>query len=242
MLVLVEPSGPINIGSIARLCKNFDVDELRIVNPRCDLNDPNALKMSVKGKNILQNAGIYSSLIDAIKDCNFVIATCGRLDHGEIPINSMEEVFPLIQENSFETFAIVFGREDRGLTNNELQLANKVITIETSKEYPSLNLSHAVAIVLSGLEHINNTNKKEKVNTNKNRPLDKIASASELNECTEDIERLLLNIGFLLQHTANARMNKVKLILHRAEVRAKEVALIRGILHQVRWAIKSKHF
>ena len=129
-VVIVEPLGEINIGSVARLCRNFEVDELRIVSPRCDPKHPDAIRMAVHGRKFLEDASIYSNLLDAIKDCVRVVATCGRTDHGEIPLQSSNSALQwLISEKSSKPIALVFGREDRGLTNLELQMAQKVIKL-----------------------------------------------------------------------------------------------------------------
>ena len=72
-VVLVEPAGPINVGSVARLCENFNIQELRLVSPRCNPTAPEALKMAVKGSSFLKNAQIFNCLIDAIQDCQKII-------------------------------------------------------------------------------------------------------------------------------------------------------------------------
>jgi len=238
-VILVEPSGPVNIGSVARLCENFGVKELRLVAPRCDPNDDEARKMAVKGKRILDNAQEFSSLLEAITDCHRVIATCGRIDHGEIPLHDPEEAINWsLKASNTSPIALVFGREDRGLTNQELLLAQKVITLQTISSYPSLNLSHAVAIVLHELHRcegeIFDSRPKE---TSNNHP----ASPLEINNCLRDIEELLLEIEFLYQHTAQARMSKIRALLQRAEVRPEEVSLIRGVVRQMRWAIGNRN-
>ena len=234
-VVIVEPLGEINLGSIARLCENFEVDELRLVSPRCDPMDPKAQKMAVHGKDFLKTASIYSNLLDAIDDCVRVIATCGRIDHGIIPLHSsMNALKWLLETNSKEPVAIIFGREDRGLTNSELQMAQKVISLKTSPKYPSLNLSHSVAIILHELHCYRNNTASIKNSINP-------ASAKELNDFIQDAQKLLLGIGFLHKHTANSRMAKIKNLLQRAEASSQDVSLIRGILRQVRWFSNSKH-
>ncbi len=235
-VVLVEPAGALNVGSIARLCENFGVSELRLVSPRCDPMDPDAKKMAVKGTKLLNQAQSFDCLLDAISDCNRVLATCGRIDHGDIPLFEAEKALPwLAQGSSSEPIAIVFGREDRGLTNQELLLAQKVLTLKTSPNYPSLNLSHAVAIVLHEFQKYNDQIHKIKKN---NYEIKKSANPLEVENCLEDTKSLLLDIGFLMEHTAQPRMAKIKALLNRAEVKPEEVSLIRGILRQVRWAIK----
>ena len=236
-IVIVEPLGEINLGSVARLCKNFNVDELRLVSPRCDPMHPETQKMAVHGKDFLKNATQYSNLLDAIDDCARVVATCGRIDHGDIPLDSPKNALEwLLDTNSKEPVAIVFGREDRGLSNSELQMAHKVISLKTSNNYPSLNLSHAVAIVLHELNYF-----KEIANINIDRKTIGPAPARELSDFIEDAQNLLLEIGFLHKHTANSRMVKIKNILLRAEAKSEEISLIRGILRQVRWFSNSKN-
>jgi len=238
-LILVEPSGPINIGSVARLCENFGIKELRLVAPRCDPFDAMAIKMAVKGKKLLESAQHYPSLLDAISDCCQVIATCGRTDHGTIPLCGLEEAIKWSQKTSEESpLALIFGREDRGLTNQELLLAQKVLTLETLSGYQSLNLSHAVAIVLHEL-HRSEKNRftYKQIGENENDP----ASPLQVNDCLKDAERLLLEIGFLFEHTAKARMSKIRALIQRAEIRPAEVSLIRGVLRQVRWAIENQN-
>mgnify|MGYP001417401963 CR=1 FL=1 len=237
-IILVEPIGPINIGSVARVCANFGVKELRLVAPQCDPNEISARKMALKGIKLLENALFFSTLLDAIQDCDRIIATCGRIDHGVIPLYSTKNALKWLVEGSLkEKVAIVFGREDRGLTNEELLLAQKVVSISTSPDYPSLNLSHAVAIVLYELTNID-YNKETKINNKlKNH---KRASQKELNNYLQQSREFLLKIGFLYKHTANSRMSKIKGLLQRADIRSDELSLIRGILRQAQWFIDNK--
>ena len=78
-VILVEPNGPLNVGSIARLCSNFEVDELRIVSPKCDIFSLEAKKMALKGQKFLENCMIFDDLQKAIFDCDLVLASCGRI-------------------------------------------------------------------------------------------------------------------------------------------------------------------
>ena len=235
--MLVEPAGPLNVGSVARLCANFAVDELRLVNPRCDPEDPEALRMAVHGQNVLHKARHCPSLLDALSDCHRVVASCGRLDHGEIPLQAPEQAMPWIHQG-LETnarVALVFGREDRGLSNEELLLSQRVVRLHSGDAYPSLNLSHAVAVLLHELERT-----RRQPNPHPLEPLQggEAALPPQLDACLNDAENLLLEAGFLLDHTAKARMAKVRALLQRALARPEEVALLRGMVRQLRWAIR----
>ena len=235
-IVLVEPAGTINVGSVARLCENFNINELRLVSPKCDYLSKESKKMAVRGIKILEEAKIYKDLNSALSDCSRIIATCGRKDHGEIPLFSNKDALRwALESDREETIAIVFGREDRGLSNEELLKANKVISLNTSDNYPSLNLSHAVAIVLHQLNQFNKLDL-VKPNIKNSSPSNLIT----LEDCINDLGSLLIDIGFLMKHTYKAKITKIKQMLIRAEVKDDEVALIRGIISQTRWAIKNK--
>ena len=237
VVVLVEPSGPINVGSVARLCENFSVQELRLVSPKCDYLAQEAKKMAVRGLKILEKAIIHKDINSALSDCSRVIATCGRKEHGDIPLNSNKEALCwALKSEREEKIALVFGREDRGLSNEELLKANKVISLNTSENYPSLNLSHAVAIVLHQFNQFNEIGLL-KTNNKISYP----ANLIKLEDCINDAGSLLLDIGFLMKHTYKAKMTKIKQLLLRGEIKDDEVALIRGIISQARWKIKNKN-
>ena len=137
-VILVEPNGPLNVGSVARLCSNFEVDELRIVSPKCDIFSFDAKKMALKGQKFLEHSKIFYNLENAIFDCDLVLASCGRIDVSKDSFfESAEDVFNWTKSfKKINNLAIIFGREDRGLTNSELLLANKTFNIPTSQDNP----------------------------------------------------------------------------------------------------------
>ena len=237
IVILVEPAGPINVGSVARLCENFKVHELRLVSPKCDYLANESIKMAVRGVKILEKSKVYENLNSALSDCTRIVATCGRKEHGEIPLDSNKDALSWARRSERkETIALVFGREDRGLSNEELLKANKVISLNTSKDYPSLNLSHAVAIVLHQFNQLNDTGLLIS-NSETSYP----ANLIKLEDFINDAGSLLLDIGFLMKHTYKAKMTKIKKLLLRSEIRDDELALLRGIISQARWKIKNKN-
>ena len=232
-VVLVEPAGPLNLGSVARLCANFGVDNLRLVNPRCDVLAEDAVRMAVHAAPLLRNASLHEDLESAISDRRRVIATCGRLDHGAIPLQTPEDGLNWLLAGDAAS-ALVFGREDRGLTNDELRLCQRVVTLHSQESYPSLNLSHAVAVVLHELARL------QQHNSAAQRDDPDPASAPQLSALLDDASELLLEAGFLLPHTSAARMAKVRNLLQRAACRSEEVAMLRGMVRQLRWAIRAE--
>ncbi len=123
-VVLVEPNGPLNVGSIARLCANFEVDELRIISPKCDIYSLEAKKMALKGQRYIDKCEIFNNLEQAIFDCDLVVATCGRVDKSKDSyFESPEDIYKwILSLKQIKNLAILFGREDRGLTKRELYI------------------------------------------------------------------------------------------------------------------------
>ena len=234
-VILVEPKGALNVGSIARLCANFEVNELRIVSPKCDIFSLETKKMALKGQKFLDKCEIFNNLEEAIFDCDLVLASSGKLEASK---DSFFEPPDVISEwiSSFDrinNLAILFGREDRGLSNKELLLAQKIFCIPTSDSYPSLNLSHAVSIILYEL------NKSFNKDSNKNLKVFNLASSTHINESFIEIEEMLNMVGYLLKHTSGAKISKFKKYILRAHTSTHELNVLRGIVHQINWFLNN---
>ena len=234
-IILVEPIGPLNVGSVARLCSNFEVEKLRIVSPKCDIHCLEAKKMALKGQKYLDKCEIFDNLENAIFDCDLVLASCGRVDVSKDSFfESSEDIFDwILSFKKINNLAIIFGREDSGLTNNELLLANKTFSIPTSRDNPSLNLSHAVSIVLYKL---NNPSKRD---LNKELDVFNLASAKQIYESFVEIEALLLRVGYLLKHNSRVKISKFKKFISRAKTSSDEINVLRGIVHQINWFLNN---
>ena len=234
-VILVEPNGPLNVGSVARLCSNFEVEELRIVSPKCDIFCLEAKKMALKGQKYLDHCKVFDNLEKAIFDCDLVLATSGRIDtSNNSSFESSEDVFNwTLSFTKIKNLAIIFGREDRGLTNRELLLANKTFNIPTSQNNPSLNLSHAVSIVLYEL------NKSSKKNINNKLEVFNLASTKQIHDSFVEIEEMLLEVGYLLKHTSSAKISKFKKFILRANTSMHEINVLRGIVHQINWFLNN---
>jgi tRNA/rRNA methyltransferase len=235
VLVLVEPAGPLNVGSIARVCANFGVGQLRLVAPRCDHLGEEARRMAVHAGDLLERATLHPDLAGAIADCRRVVATSGRQDPEQVPVEGPEQALGWLREAQPPTpSALVFGREDRGLTNDELLQAGRVLRLASDPAYPSLNLSHAVAITLHELRR--SPGRTMQMQGTATEPVARGALEATL----ADAEDLLLEVGFLLPHTAHARMAKLRALLQRAVISAGEIALLRGMVRQLRWASRRR--
>jgi len=147
-VVLVEPFYEINIGYTARVMKNFDVNKLFIVNPRIEIGEI-ARRFAMKGVDVLEKARIVKSLTDAISSVDLVIGTTGKVSNKILLRQALTaREFAEKISNVKGKIAILFGREPSGLTNEELMLCDYIVTIPANPEYPILNLSHAVSIIL----------------------------------------------------------------------------------------------
>ncbi len=144
--VLVEPKEPGNIGSAARAIKNMGFTKLTLVNP-AQLTDE-AYWMAWRSKDIIENAQIFNDLYSAIKDKSLVVGTTRRRGSKRGVIvdvrDAVKRIYEVAQNNKV---AILFGREDKGLFNEEVEKCGFLLTIPTSELQPSLNLSQAVLIV-----------------------------------------------------------------------------------------------
>jgi tRNA/rRNA methyltransferase len=237
-LVLVEPAGPLNVGSVARLCRNYGLEELRLVAPRCDHLGEEARRMAVKGLPVLQQAVVFPTLAAALADCARVVAASGRPEGEPLPLQEPEDALAwLMAGDGALPSALVFGREDRGLSNDELLQAGRLLQIPTPTDHGSLNLSHAVAVVLHELHRLERREPARAASPAPPRAAgDPACPRGMLEAMLTDAEQLLLEVGFLLPHTARARMAKLRALLQRSQIRAPEVALLRGMVCQLRWA------
>ena len=162
-IVLVDTIHPGNIGSVARAMKTMGLSRLSLVNPRIfPSGDANAL--SGNATDVLEKANIYSSIKDAIKNSTFVYATSSRDRSIQWPIMDASSAAEKIcnEVTSDKEISIIFGKEDRGLTNSELEYANNLIEIPANPEYPVLNLAMSAQIICYEIFKVyNNDNIKE---------------------------------------------------------------------------------
>ena len=230
-IVLVEPAGPMNLGAIARVMKNFGLNHLVIVNPQCDRYSPEAMKMAVHAKEILASAIVVQTLPEALQGCVRVIATTGKACSWETPLENPRTALPWLLEEPEKPVALIFGREDRGLSNEELNYAQRFVQIPTDESYQSLNLATAVAICCYELAQSTAQPVTESRSPTELAPWDVVEAYYQ------QLESLLLRIGYLYPHTAASRMEKFRQLYNRTHLQTTEVAMLRGILRQIEWAI-----
>ncbi len=145
--VLVEPAVPGNIGAAARAIKTMGFSSLRLVNP-CDHLSQEARMLAHGSNDILEKAEIFTTLEEALEDLDLVVATTAKKRQARVvysPVAKLPQILE-IKGDAVQYTGIVFGKEESGLTNDEIRLCDMVSTVPLAQPYPSLNLGQAVMI------------------------------------------------------------------------------------------------
>ncbi len=220
-VVLVEPKYDGNVGHVARVMKNFGVKELYLVRPRAELTEV-AIARAMHALDVLEKAVIVNTLEEALENVEVAVGTTAI--EGSTPIRNPLppwEVRKLLSGHG--KVALVFGPEDRGLRNWELEMCDVTMKIPTSEEYPSMNLSHAVAITLYEM-----TKGEFEVNTY-GRPATK-AEKEALVEALDGLTKAL-NMDPTRRFYARATLRR---FLARARCTDKEIKTLIGIFEKSR--------
>lgn len=148
-VILVRPAGPLNVGLVARACANFDAS-LRLVKCAADLSAVEFRMTAVHADHVVAGIQRFDTLAEAIADRDWVVGTCGAARDPKIPVLGTHELRRETTRRNATRLGLVFGNEADGLDNDELAACGAYVRIQASSKQPSLNLSHAVAVVLSG--------------------------------------------------------------------------------------------
>ncbi|KGF72499.1 RNA methyltransferase [Neosynechococcus sphagnicola sy1] len=234
-IILVEPAGPRNVGAIARVMKNMGLQQLVLVNPQCDPLGDEARQMAVHAGDILEAAQRVATLPDGLQGCYRAIATTARSRTLTVDLESPQVALPWLLE---VPSALIFGREDHGLTNLELNYAQRYVTIPAHPQYLSLNLAQSVGICCYELYQSVHRQAASIHQLPDGVIGTEIAPLDELERYFQHLENLLLKIGYLYPHTAASRMGKFRQLYKRSGLTKQEVALLQGVLSQVEWALQ----
>jgi tRNA/rRNA methyltransferase len=149
VVILVEPQLGENIGAAARAMANFGLARLRLVRPRQKWPNEKARMMAAGADRVLDAAVLYETLESAIADCSFVLAATARAHDQAKPVSGADEAAALMAPRigAGETVAVLFGRERNGLENDEVALADRIVTLPVNPAFASLNLAQAIVVV-----------------------------------------------------------------------------------------------
>jgi tRNA/rRNA methyltransferase len=237
-IILVEPAGALNVGSAARVMANMGLSQLVLVNPQCDPAGDEARRMAVHATAVLDNAVIVNTLPEALAGCVRAIATTFRHRALNTNMELPEVVLPwlLTSAETDRSTALIFGPEDRGLSNEELNHAQRFLRIPSDDAYPSLNLAQAIAICCYELARAAQPRHRQIVAV-ATPATENPATLEKLEGFHQHLESVLLKIGYLYPHTAESRMEKFRRFFLRATPTQPELAMLRGILRQMEWAL-----
>lgn len=238
-IVLVNTSHPGNIGGVARAMKNMGLRRLYLVAPR-QFPDEQATWRAASATDVLDNAVIVDSVEAAVADCQFVVGTSARERRIPWPLLDPRACASRIAEaSSREQVAVLFGREDRGLTNEELKLCNLHLNIPTSEDYSSLNLAMAVQIVAYELRMLL---AEEDLPASEDDQWDApFATTENMQRYYDHLEETLVDIEFLDPAAPRQLMARLRRLYSRVRLDEMELNILRGILTETqKWVSRAK--
>lgn len=240
-VVLVNTSHPGNIGGAARAIKNMGLERLYLVAPK-EFPAPRALWRAAGAVDVLDKAIVVPTLDEAIAGCGLVVGTSARERRIPWPLLDPRQCGERVwQESAEHEVALVFGREDRGLTNDELQKCTYHVHIPSNPDYSSLNLAAAVQVLSYEIRMAALPEVPSKVLTNKwDVPP---ARAEDLELYFEHLEQTLVDIGFHDRDNPRQTMTRLRRLLARIRPDTMELSILRGVLTGVQnlvWRSKGR--
>jgi len=246
-VVLVNTSHPGNIGGAARAMKNMGLSELVLVDPE-RFPDPDAVSRASGADDVLVNARIVATLEEAIADCSLVLGTSARDRRIPWPVldprESADKVLDQLEQVADAQIALVFGREDSGLTTDELQRCQYHVHIPSMPDFSSLNLAAAVQVLayelrMQSLQREGAPTKMHKVETTA--VFNEIpATAGELEQFYQHLEQVLVEIGFHDPQKPRQLMPRLRRLYGRVHLNRMEMNILRGILTETQKAVGVK--
>jgi tRNA/rRNA methyltransferase len=228
-VVLVEPQHSGNIGAVARAMKNMALSRLVLVNP-VDHLAKEARMMAMHALDILRQAQVVDTLTQAIADAGYVVGTTRRLGKSRQAKQTSRSIAPLLLELAVSNpIALVFGREDSGLSNDELARCHELITIPAHPTFGSLNLAQAVLLVCYEL-YVG-------ASTQLLAPPPLLATTAEVERLYARMQAVLRHIGFLHGSSPDRMMGYFRRFFARFGLKSRDVKVFLGVFRQIEWYI-----
>jgi tRNA (cytidine32/uridine32-2'-O)-methyltransferase len=230
-IVLVNTSHPGNIGSAARAMKTMGLKNLSLVSPR-EFPHPKANEMASGALDVLEEAGVYPSLDEAISDCTLVIGTSARMRRVPWPLLTAKEMADKVsQESQNSKVAILFGREQSGLTNEELQRCHFHVHIPANPDYSSLNIAAAVQVLAYELRQAAIPSQPEEWDY-------RLATANEMELYFAHLQQVLIQLDFLKLSAPRKLMTRLRRLFFRARPDVMEMNILRGMLTAIEESVQ----
>ena len=231
-MVMVETSHPGNIGAAARAMKTMGQSHLYLVNPAL-FPSAEVTARAAGADDILEHAVICASLEEAVRDCVLVVATTARIRRVpwtvEGPRAGAARIVALARSGHV---AVVFGREDNGLNNEELGLCNTVVQIPANPDFGSLNIAAALQIICYEILQAAGSGTVTQENSVS------LASAEHMRQLYEHFEACMTGVGFYNPRKPRLLMRRLKRMFNRAQLDLDEINILRGFLAAVQELIK----
>ena len=226
-IILSRPRYPENIGAAARAMRNMGLEQLMVVEPQ-NYDKSRVLKMATHSAvEVVEQIKVYEDLRTAVAPLSYVVGTTARLGGQRQLVGSAarlaQKLAPISKENQV---GLLFGPEDRGLTNADLRLCHELVNIPTA-EFSSLNLAQAVMVVCYELRRYNQPGGQTFV--------PRLANRHELDGMYAQLKDILVRISYIQPDNPDYFMNNLRHFGTRLKLRAKEVSIIRGICRQIDW-------
>jgi len=226
-IVLVETTHPGNIGAVARAMKNMSMANLWLVSPKI-FPSADATSRASGADDVLANASVCQSLQEAIADCQLVIgasARCRTISWPEMTPRECAEKIVINEPDS--KVAIIFGRENSGLKNHELDLCHFLLRIPCNSQYSSLNIAAAVQVVCYELFVAAGGQEAVVIGDKGKCPK---ATAMQMESFYAHLYQALTDIGFMHPDKSKSIMRRLRRIYNRVQLDTKELDILRGIL------------
>ncbi len=232
-IVLNRPRYPENIGAAARAACNMGIFRLAIVQPENPAEDRIRMMATHAAGHVVDRMAAFDSLGEALQDCQYVVGTTARLGGQRQvvlePGVMAKRLIPISRENEI---ALVFGPEDRGLTNEDLRLCHALINIPTA-DFSSLNLAQAVMVVCYALFTAGGKNGGPSA--------PRLATRHELDRMYDQLKDILVRISYINPENPDYWLSHIRHFFTRIQLRAREVSIIRGLCRQVDWYARKNY-
>ena len=231
-IVLVDPMVPGNVGAAARAIKNMGLSRLVLVNPWFH-DHPQARYMAHGSEDILERAEVFPSLGEAVGSSVLIVGTTQRQRHNVPFMNPRQAAEEILESSRSGPVSILFGREDRGLLNDELNCCQILVTIPSSKTQPSLNLSQAVMVMAYELF--------TSVYPGGEKPKD-FAPAEELAAMYDHLRESLTRLGMKQWNDGDNYMKSLRRVFSRTRLEHRDIATIHKLCGEIdKYVVRVKY-
>lgn len=225
-IVMVGTTHPGNIGGVARAMKNMGLSRLSLVAPEAPFPHAKARARASGAVDVLENTQVFSTLQEAVADCSLVIGASARMRTLAWPVVDPRECATrVVNVEAAAEVAIVLGRENSGLTNEELELCQLLVTIPTNPDFSSLNIAAAAQVLCYEIRLAANLEKAPV-----DEPDSPLATSAEQEGMFTHFEKALTELDFLKPDNPGQLMRRLRRLFTRTGLERLEVNILRGIM------------